>query len=155
MLKSENVDLPDLQSIQIGKAAFTSTVSLALCSMRCLIHWMATRFAFLDSALLRKWIVRFCYFHPIEWYSLCFVSHLELPELQQLEFGSNSFKSLLNLTLDLPKVTYLTAGEHSLAKLKSLTLNMSRLEVIDAKSYAMYFVETVEITGIRIVLCKV
>ena len=155
MLKSENVDLPDLQWIQIGKAAFTSTVSLALCSMQCLILWMATRLAFLDSALLRKWIVRFCYFHPIEWYTLCFVSHLELPELQQLEFGPSSFKSLVNLTLDLPKVTRLTAGEHSLVKLKSLTLNLPRLEVIDAKTYAMYFVETVEITGIRFVLCEV
>lgn len=61
----------------------------------------------------------------------------------------------MNLTLDLPKVTRLTAGEHSLVKLKSLTLNLPRLEVIDAKTYAMYFVETVEITGIRFVLCEV
>lgn len=38
MLKSENVDLPDLQLIQIGKAAFTSTVSLRLRSTLCLIH---------------------------------------------------------------------------------------------------------------------
>lgn len=145
----ENVDLPYLQVIQIGKAAFTNTASLTLHSL--LLHsfdYFFYRFALLDATLLRK--RHFClhFFSPIERFSFLFSVYLELLELQHLEFGQNSFKSLLSLELELPKLTLLTVNEHSFAKLKSLTLNLPRLEVIDAKSYAMYFVETVEITGI-------